>query len=47
MSSLSSGVSLTVSTDDFESKMDAVTNKLVKNLSKSQRALGMNLGLNT
>ena len=43
MSSLSSGVSLTVSTDDFESKMDAATNKLAKILSKSQWALGMNI----
>ncbi len=41
--SLSNGVSVTVSTDDLESKIDAVTGKFIKTLSKSQKALGMSI----
>ena len=41
--SLSNGVSVTVSTDNLESKIDAVTGKFIKTLSKSQKALGMSI----
>lgn len=41
--SLSSGVSMTVSTQDMESKIDAATGKFIKSLSKSQKALGMSI----
>lgn len=41
--SLSNGVSLTVSTESLESKIEAATGKFVKNLSKSQKALGMTI----
>ncbi|MBR0225116.1 MAG: hypothetical protein IJL92_03555 [Thermoguttaceae bacterium] len=41
--SLSSGVSVTVSTADLESKIDAVSGKFIKTLSKSQKSLKMSI----
>lgn len=38
---LTNGVSITVSTDALESKIDAATGKFIKTLSKSQRTLGL------
>lgn len=40
---LKNGISITVSTDSLESKIDAVTGKFIKTLSKSQRSLGMSI----
>lgn len=40
---ISKGPSITVSTSDLESKIDATTGKFVKNLSKSQKALGLTI----
>lgn len=41
--SLSNGVSVTVSTDELESKIDAVSGKFIKTLSKSQKSLKMSI----
>lgn len=41
--SLSSGVSVTVSTDELESKIDAASGKFIKTLSKSQKSLKMSI----
>ena len=41
--SLSNGVSVTVSTDELESEIDAVSGKFIKTLSKSQKSLKMSI----
>ena len=41
--SLSNGVSVTVSTDELESKIDAVSGKFIKTLTKSQKSLKMSI----
>ncbi len=41
--SLSNGVSVTVSTDALESKIDAETGEFIKTLSKVHSALGMSI----
>lgn len=40
---LSKGPTITVSTSELESKIDAATGKFIKSLSKSQKALGMSI----
>lgn len=40
---LKNGISITVSTDSLESKIDAVTGKFIKTLTKSQRSLGISI----
>ena len=40
---LSKGPTITVSTSELESKIDAAAGKFIKSLSKSQKALGMSI----